>query len=128
MALLKVFAIYVVTPLLGLTAYTILVRSMKRARVASPPTVPFFILLFTFGGWLLVALTAWLWEWSGMAAIGTLYLLLIAPVLTAAMSWKLRSQTLLSGFHLCAFLLSGGYTCFVIVAVPIWLTSLGAGK
>ncbi len=128
MVFLTVFAIYVVTPLLGLAAYAILIRTMRGARVDSPPTIPFFILFFTFGGWLLVLLTAWLWEWSGMASIGMLYLLLIAPVLTAAMFWRLRSQRALSGFHRCAFLLSGAYTCFVIVAVPLWLTSPGVGR
>lgn len=127
-ALLKVFVIYVVTPLLGLAAYAILIQRMKRARIDSPPNAPFFILFFTFGGWLLVLLTAWLWEWSGMASIGMLYLLLIAPVLTAIGFWRLRSQRTLSGFHRCAFLLSGAYTCFVLVAVPLWLTSPGVGR
>ena len=63
-----------------------------------------------------------------MASIGMLYLLLIAPVLTAIVFWRLRSQRTLSGFHRCAFLLSGAYTCFVIVAVPLWLTSPGVGR
>jgi hypothetical protein len=127
-ALLKIIAIYLVTPLLGLAAYAILMQTMRRARVDSPPTVPFFILFFTFGGWLLVLLTAWLWEWSGMASIGMIYLLLIAPVLTGIVFWRLRSQRTLSGFHRCAFLLSGAYICFVIVAVPLWLTSPGVGR
>jgi hypothetical protein len=91
-ALLKVLGIYIVTPMLGLAAYAALIQKMKRMRIDSPPTVSFFILFFTFGGWLLVALTAWLWEWSGMASIGMLYLLFIAPVLTAAIFWRLRSQ------------------------------------
>lgn len=33
MALLKVFVIYVVTPLLGLAAYAILIQRRKRARI-----------------------------------------------------------------------------------------------
>ena len=123
-----VFSIYVVTPLLGVAAYALLLRKMRASGIESPPTVPFFILFLTLGGWLLVLLTAWLWEWSGMASLGTLYLLLVAPVLTGVMSWKLRSQRTLSTFHQCALLLSGAYTCFVIVAVPLWLTYPGVGR
>jgi hypothetical protein len=46
--------------------------------VVSPPAVPFFVLFFTLGGWLLVLLTAWFWEWSGLASLGMLYLIFIA--------------------------------------------------
>ena len=72
------------------------VRKMSAARIDSPPTVPFFVLFFTLGGWVLVLLTAWLWEWSGLASLGMIYLLLVAPVLTGVMPWKLRSQRTLS--------------------------------
>jgi hypothetical protein len=126
--LLIVFFIYVVTPLLGVAAYAMLLRKMSAARVDSPPTIAFFVLFFTLGGWLLVLLTAWFWEWSGMASLGMLYPLLVAPVLTGAMFWKVRSQRTLSIFHQCAFFLSGAYTCFVIVAVPLWLRYPGMGR
>jgi hypothetical protein len=89
--------------------------------VVSPPAVPFFVLFFTLGGWLLVLLTAWFWEWSGLASLGMLYLIFIAPVLTAVLSWRLRAQRNLSKFHTCAFYLSGAYTCFIVVGVPVAL-------
>jgi hypothetical protein len=56
--------------------------------VVSPPVVPFFVLFFTLGGWLLVLLTAWFSEWSGLASLGMSYLIFIAPVLTAVLSWR----------------------------------------
>jgi hypothetical protein len=34
---------------------------------------------YTLGGCLTVLLTAWFWEWSGLAALGMLYLIFIAP-------------------------------------------------
>ena len=94
----------------------------------SPPTIPFFILFATFGGWLLVVLTAWLWEWSGMSSIGMIYLILVAPVVTTVMFWNLRSQRTLSAFHRCAFVLSGTYTGFIIIAVPVTLSSPFVGS
>lgn len=78
-----------------------------------------FILLLTFGGWLEVLLTAWLWEWSGLASVGVLYLVLIAPVITALMAWQLRPTLMLSAFHKLAFFVSGAYTCVIVVGVPV---------
>jgi len=85
----------------------------------SPPEISFFLLFFTFGGWLQVLLTAWLWEWSGLASIGTLYLILIAPVITAVIAWRLRSTLALSAFHRLAFFVSGAYTCVIVIGVPV---------
>ena len=126
--LLTALFIYGVTPFLGMAAYALLLQKMSILKIDSPPTISFFILFFTLGGWLLVILTAWLWEWSGMASLGMLYLLLVAPVLTSVMFWKLRSQRTLSRFHQCAFYLSGAYTCFAIVAITLWLRYSGVGR
>ena len=96
--LLTPLSIYVLTSILGLLVYFALIRTMRSTKVVSAPELPFFILFFTSGGWLLVLLTVWFWEWSGLASIGMLYLILIAPVLTALMAWRLRSYRTLSGF------------------------------
>ncbi len=87
--------------------------------IASPPVIPFFILFVTLGGWLLVVLTLWYWEWSGMASLGVLYLILIAPLITGIMAWNLRFQRALSVFHSCAFFISGAYTCFTLAGVTL---------
>jgi hypothetical protein len=71
-----------------------------------------------------VLLTVWFWEWSGMASLGMLYLILIAPVLTAVMSWKLRHQRALSRFHAWAFYLCMACTCLVVVGVPVAYVTL----
>ena len=118
----------ILVPLLGVIVFILLCRRMKRTHIQSPPFLYYFILFATYGGWLMVLLTALFWEWSGMASFGMLYLLLVAPVLTGVMFWKLRSKRTLSTFHQCAFLLSGAYTCFVIVAVPLWLRYPGVGR
>jgi hypothetical protein len=65
--------IYVLTPIVGLSAYLVLLQRMKSANVVSPPNVPFFILFFTLGGCLTVLLTAWFWEWSGSVTGSALF-------------------------------------------------------
>ena len=111
---------------MGVGLFWALVLKMRNARLVSSPVVPFFILFFTLGGWLTVLLTVWFWEWSGMASLGMLYLVLVAPVLTAFMSWRLRHQRSLSGFHAWAFYLSMACTCLVVVGVPVaYVTLLG---
>lgn len=112
-------SIYVVMPIIGISAFWLLIRRMRREGVVAPPEVAFFILFFTVGGWLQVLLTAWFWEWSGLASIGMVYLVFIAPVLTAVMFWRLRSSRALSVFHRCAFFVSGAYTCIIAVGLPL---------
>ena len=110
--------IYVLTPIVGLSAYLVLLKRMRSANVISPPDVPFFILFFTLGGCLTVLLTAWFWEWSGLASLGVLYLIFIAPALTAWLAWRLRVQRALSKFHACAFYICVAYTCLIVIGVP----------
>lgn len=91
--------------------------------VVAPPVIPFLVLFFTLGGWLQVLLTAQFWEWSGMASIGMLYLILIAPIVTAFMAWRLRHRRALSEFHRYAFLMNGAYTCVIAVGLPLAIYS-----
>ena len=94
--------------------------------VVSPPIIPYVILFFTLGGWLTVLLTVCFWEWSGLASLGMLYLILVAPLLTAFMSWHLRLERRLSRFHAWAFYLSMASTFLVVIAVPVaYITLLG---
>ena len=123
-------AIYILLPIVGIVAYCALIQRMRLTGVPSPPVFPFFILFFTFGGWLQVLLTAQFWEWSGMASLGVLYLILIAPFLTAFLSRQLWRRRALSRFHKFAFLLSAAYTCLIAVGLPLalgihfdWLTT-----
>jgi hypothetical protein len=112
-------AIYIFLPALGVAVYLFLIRHMRRIGVASPPALAYFILFFTLGGWLQVLLTAWLWEWSGLASLGVFYLIFIAPFLTAFIAWRLRLQRTVSTFHKCAFLLCGLYSCLIAVGLPV---------
>jgi hypothetical protein len=116
----KALAIHIAVPLLGVVLFLLLCSRMKRAGVTAPPFVPWFILFFSIGGWLLVALTALYWEWSGMASLGVSFLILVAPCLTVASAWWLHRKRSVSAFHCFAFLGSIGYSGLMFVLVLTW--------
>jgi hypothetical protein len=110
-----------VVPFLGVIAFAFLCRWMLRAQIKSPPFFSYFILFATFGGWLMVLLTALFWEWSGMASLGVFYLAFAAPFLTAVLAWSLRLRRTLSTFHRSAFYLSLGYSGVMFPLVLCWI-------
>jgi hypothetical protein len=118
--IVKVLVIHVAVPLFGIVLFLLLCFRMKQVNVATPPFVPWFILFFSAGGWLLVALTALCWKWSGMASIGVFFLVLVVPCLTAASAWSLQSKRSVSTFHRFAFLGSIGYSGLMFVLVLVW--------
>ena len=110
--------IHLIIPPLGIGAFVLLNRRMRRALVPSPPVVSYSILFAIFGGWLLVLLTALFWVWSGMASLGVGYLIFIAPIITAILAWRLRQSRTVSAYHRNAFLASIAYTGLICVG---WL-------
>jgi hypothetical protein len=93
------------------------------AAIASPtpPFLSYFILFATFGGWLMVGLTALFWKWSGMASLGVFSLVLVAPFVTAGAAFSLRSRHTLSGFHRNAYIASVAYSALMLTALGGWL-------
>jgi fructose-specific phosphotransferase system IIC component len=113
--------IYFFIPLLGVIVFALLCRWMRRTHLQSPPFLSYFILFATFGGWLLVCLTALFWKWSGMASLGVFSLVLVAPFVTAGVAFSLRSRRALSGFHRYAYIASVAYSASTLTALGSWL-------
>jgi hypothetical protein len=120
MELLRFILIHGVVPLAGVALFLKLKQKMLEADIEEPPTLSLFILFATYGGWIVVILTALFWYWSGMATLGFAYLMLAAPIVTLALASALYRRRRLSGYHAAAFWLSAGY-------VP-WLLLLGAAR
>jgi hypothetical protein len=91
--------IHLVIPLLGLIYFISVVRRMDRENVPDQPVAELFIIFSTYGGLLLVVLTALFWKWSGMASLGLFYLLLIAPVIMGVISYRHRATKGTSKYH-----------------------------
>ncbi|WP_210116251.1 hypothetical protein [Hymenobacter fodinae] len=63
------------------------------------PSWHLLVVMATYGGWLMVALTGMFWQWSGMASLGLLYLLVVAPVLMLVIAIRTARLTQLSRYH-----------------------------
>ena len=123
MRIAAVVGIHLVVPFVGVAVYVWLCGKMKKEGIQNPPFAPWFILFATYGAWLAVILTGLFWEWSGMASLGLIYLLLPGPFVTAVTAFLLRHQRSISAYHRNAFRLSFAYSCVMAVLVPAWLVS-----
>ena len=66
----------------------------------------------------MIVLTLLFWYWSGMALIGLLYLVFVAPIVMIVFAWTLYSQRRLSRYHSASFIASGIYP-FIIGALAL---------
>lgn len=94
-------AIHVLVPAIGVFIFARLCVAMRDAHVENPPYRQLFVLFATYGGVLLVVLTALFWRWSGMASLGVFYLLLAAPVAMAVCAWSVDPKQ--SAYHTATF-------------------------
>ena len=82
-------SIYVMVPLLGVWAFIFLTKRIKKENLLAPPFLSLFFTFLHYGGIFLVILTELFWKWSGMASIGTFYLFLGGPVISAITAFSL---------------------------------------
>jgi hypothetical protein len=68
-----------------------------------------FIIFATYGGLLLVLLTTLVLQWSGMASLGTFYLILIAPIVMVIIAYRQYVNRRLSKYHILTFQLALSY-------------------
>ena len=111
--------IHVLTPIAGIACFILVSRRARREGASRLLQAELFFLFTLYGGWLLVLLTSLLWEWSGMASLGAIFLLFIAPFALAPIAlhlWRSRNSSLI---HLRAFQAAIGY-------YPLLFLSVGA--
>jgi hypothetical protein len=87
----------------------------EKEDIQNAPVIELFVIFATYGGLLLVSLTALIWKWSGMASLGTFYLILGAPIAMGIISYRLRKTKKTSKYHKWTYLL--GILYFVIAPV-----------
>ena len=109
--------IHLLIPLAGIAFYTLICRRARREGASKVFQAELFFLFFVYGGWLLVVLTSLLWEWSGMASLGALFLLFIAPLTLIPISvhlWRTRKSSFI---HMKAFQAAIGYYPLLVLSV-----------
>jgi len=114
--------IHLIIPIVGLFMFLKLATKMK-SEIIHPPILEFFIIFATYGGLILVILTSIFWKWSGLASLGTFYLILAAPILLGIISYQQFKKRRISKFHYLAFQISALYFIIVpLIGLMIYLT------
>lgn len=93
--IITAITIHLLVPAAGMAVYLLLSRRLLAAGASLLFLAQLFLLFVCYGGVLLVVLTIWFWEWSGMASLGFTFLMLGAPVLLLPVSislWKARAS------------------------------------
>ena len=114
--------IHLILPLTGLLYFLRLKKQMKNENVPNAPTIELFIIFSTYGGLLLVALTTLFWQWSGMASLGTFYLILAAPIVMGIIAYRQRQTKTISKYHNWTYL--SGLLYFAIAPVTFGILFL----
>jgi hypothetical protein len=117
--------IHLVVPLIGLSIFLRLRHKMLEAKIENPPVIPLFMIFATYGGWLMIVLTLLFWYWSGMALLGALYLVFLAPLVMIIVAvWSYRNRRL-SQYHFGSFLASASYP---IIPLAVILSRVIVGR
>jgi hypothetical protein len=120
LTLLKIIAaivIHLIIPVLGVILFLKIQRRMENENIKEPPTLELLLIFSTYGGLLLVILTALFWVWSGMASLGCFYLTLGAPIAMSIIFWRLFEKRNLSVYHKWIFRLA----CLYLILLPVVL-------
>lgn len=103
----------------GVAASVRLREQMRASGVQNPPEWRLLLLFLSYGGWVLVFLTAVFWHWSGAATAGILYLILIAPWILAAVAFRTFRERRLSRYHWATFWAALCYCLGMMILVPL---------
>lgn len=91
--------IHLIIPLAGLLYFWQLKNKMENENIKDAPKAELFIIFATYGGMLLVALTTLFWKWSGLASLGTFYLIIVAPIVMGFIAYRNRKTKGMSKYH-----------------------------
>lgn len=119
METVRALLIHIGIPIAGFLAYVGLCRRIAVKEIPSPPYIEYFVIFFTFGGWIMIFVTLRFWYWSGMATIGFFFLLTAMPLFFIGLALSLFRNRNVSKYHLVALVCSCVYLAFIIVSWTI---------
>ena len=118
--------IHLLVPLAGIIYFIAVIKKIKKENVVNAPTFELFIIFSTYGGLLLVTLTTLFWQWSGMASLGTFYLILGAPIVMGIIAYRNRRTKSISKYHTWTY--NFGLYYFLIAPITFLLLFLISDK
>ena len=107
--------IYLFLPIIGLIYFFKIKNKMVLEGIKNQPIVEMFLHFVTYGGLLLVVLTSLFLKWSGLASLGTFYLIIGAPIIMGIVISKQSKNKELSKYHFWTYNL--GVLYFLIAPV-----------
>ncbi len=113
--IISVATIYLLLPICGLIGFLHLCEKMKREKIAHSPVEELFGIFWIYGTLVIVFLSVLFWGWSGVALLGMIFLVFVAPLLMAWISIRLRKKKGISKYHL--FVLNAAMLYFVVLPV-----------
>lgn len=113
--IISVTVIYFIAPICGLIGFLHLCEKMKKEKIANSPVEELFGIFWIYGTLFVVFLSALFWGWSGVALLGMIFLVFVAPFLMAWISIRLRNKKGISKYHL--FVLNAAMLYFVVLPV-----------
>ncbi len=111
--------IHIIVPIIGIALYGKIYRKMGEENIPKTPDIALFLIFAIYGGLLLEILTAIFWKWSGMAAIGGVFLMLGAPVLMGIIAISLFKDKGISPYHYYTWLSSILYLAVIPLFIAI---------
>jgi hypothetical protein len=124
--IITALTIHLLIPLTGLLWFLRLSKQIKNENIPNPPTTELFVIFSTYGGLILVALTTLSWQWSGMASLGTFYLIFGAPIVMGIITYRQKKLKNISIYHRTTYYSSLLY--FVIAPISFLLLFLISDK
>ena len=79
--------IYILVPTLGLALFLFTNKTLKPDEKKEFFSFKLLIVFGCLGGLTLLLLTSLFWKWSGLATLGSIFLILIAPILLAIIAF-----------------------------------------
>lgn len=98
MKIIAILLLHLIVVIFGLSGYLRLSLKM-RTGIAEPPELQLFLIFGIYGGLLLMTVHSLTWQWSGMASLGILALLVVAPVIAIGTAYSLRKLKYHSVYH-----------------------------
>ncbi len=120
--IISVIAIHILIPCLGLVYFMQICKKMKNENIINPPIYELFLAFLSYGGLILVVFTDLFWQWSGMASLGMLYLILVAPFVNGIITYTLRQSKKVSKYHKWTYY--AGLLYFIIAPITFGLLFL----
>lgn len=101
--ILTAIILFLVIPAFGVAFFLNIYIDMKARKVVRAPVPDLFLVFATYGGLVILILTALIGEWSGLASLGTVYLGFGAPIVMGCIMYRQKKNLSVSQYHLWTF-------------------------